>query len=187
MKKLLLLLVLISSTAYAADSDVSRNSVVEGGTIITGGADGEVLYDNNGLLDSEDGLFFNDTTNTLRIGGTSGMHISGDQETQVLAFQGAGGTNNEKVTFDFESNANRVALSSDTGVVTIDLVAMNLSSTATGNFGWSIVDQTDNQACNTGCSSACVFGILNATGTAVTNLVNCEDATADVCACAGQN
>lgn len=53
------------------------------------------------------------------------------------------------------------------------------------DLGWSVVDQTDNQACTTGCASACVFGIQNATGTAVTSLVSCSDATADLCLCAG--
>lgn len=55
------------------------------------------------------------------------------------------------------------------------------------DLGWSVVDQTDNQACTTGCTSACVIGIQNATGTAVTNLVSCSDTTADLCVCAGAN
>ena len=59
------------------------------------------------------------------------------------------------------------------------------TSSNTGSLGWSIVDQTDNQACTTGCTSACVFGIDNATGTAVTNLVSCAATTSDLCACAG--
>lgn len=53
------------------------------------------------------------------------------------------------------------------------------------DLGWSVVDQTDNQACTTGCTSACVFGIENATGTAVTGIVNCAATTADLCLCAG--
>ncbi len=55
------------------------------------------------------------------------------------------------------------------------------------DMGWSIVDQTDNQACTTGCTSACMFGIENATGTTVTGLVSCAATTADLCACAGAN
>ena len=55
----------------------------------------------------------------------------------------------------------------------------------TNDSGWKIVDQTDNQACTTGCTSACVFGVENATGTAVTNLVSCDATTSDLCLCAG--
>ena len=58
-------------------------------------------------------------------------------------------------------------------------------STNTGSMGWTAVDQTDNQACNTGCTSACVFGVENATGTAVTGIVSCDATTADTCMCAG--
>lgn len=55
----------------------------------------------------------------------------------------------------------------------------------TNDLGWTIVDQTDNQACTTGCTSACVFGFENATGAAVTNVVSCDAVTADECLCAG--
>lgn len=65
------------------------------------------------------------------------------------------------------------------------LITGTFSSSRTTDIGWSVVDQTDNQACNTGCTSACVFGIDNATGTAVTNLVSCAATTADLCVCAG--
>lgn len=63
----------------------------------------------------------------------------------------------------------------------------DITSSDTDDLGWSIVDQTDNQACNTGCTNACVFGIQNASGVAVTNLVSCTDTTADLCACAGSS
>lgn len=62
-----------------------------------------------------------------------------------------------------------------------------MTSSLTTSLGWSVVDQTDNQACTTGCTSACVFGIDNATGTAVTNLVSCAATTADLCVCAGSS
>ena len=66
-------------------------------------------------------------------------------------------------------------------------VTGTFTSSATSDIGWSFVDATDNQACNTGCTSACVFGIANATGTAVTGIVGCADATADSCVCAGSS
>jgi len=98
--------------------------------------------------------------------------ISGDnlQTGELLRF-----TSNDGVTY-----AN---VSPDGAIFTRSTIRSNRST----DIGWSIVDQTDNQACNTGCTSACVFGIENATGTAVTNLVNCDAATADLCACAGEN
>lgn len=58
------------------------------------------------------------------------------------------------------------------------------SSRAT-DFGWAIVDQTDNQACTTGCTSAAVFGINLAAGATAPVIVGPSDATADVCLCAG--
>lgn len=64
-----------------------------------------------------------------------------------------------------------------------------ITSSHTLDLGWNPVDITDNLAggCNAGCTSACVFGVENATGTAVTNLVACTAATADTCMCAGPN
>lgn len=61
----------------------------------------------------------------------------------------------------------------------------SITSSTSGDIGWSVVDQTDNQACNTGCTNGCVFGFDNATGTAVTNLVSCAATTADLCVCSG--
>lgn len=53
----------------------------------------------------------------------------------------------------------------------------------TSNMGWTPVNAA-NQACNTTCVSACVFGMN--TG-ALGNFVTCSDATADTCLCAGSN
>lgn len=56
-----------------------------------------------------------------------------------------------------------------------------LTSSATSDLGWTPVNAA-NQACNTTCTSACVFGMN--TG-ALGNFVSCSDATADTCICAG--
>jgi hypothetical protein len=56
-----------------------------------------------------------------------------------------------------------------------------IRSSATADLGWSVVNVA-NQACNTTCTSACVFGMN--TG-ALGNFVGCADATADTCICAG--
>lgn len=57
-----------------------------------------------------------------------------------------------------------------------------LTSTA-NDLNWKIVDQTDNQACTTGCTNACVAG-QDLAG-ANKPLVSCDDTTADICLCAG--
>ena len=71
-----------------------------------------------------------------------------------------------------------------TGAIT---ATTDITSSDTGDIGWSIVDQTDNQACTTGCTSGCVFGIENATGAAITGIVSCAATTSDLCACAGSS
>lgn len=56
-----------------------------------------------------------------------------------------------------------------------------VTSSATGALGWTPVAAA-NQACNTTCTSACVFGIDTA---APQTWLACTDATADQCLCAG--
>lgn len=105
---------------------------------------------------------------TLKSGRGTGTGAGGSIIFQTAAAGGSGSSNNSLAT------------------------VMTLASTGTAVFagndmGWSVVDQTDNQACTAGCTNACVLGIANATGTAVTNLVSCSDATADLCVCAGSS
>lgn len=59
----------------------------------------------------------------------------------------------------------------------------SITSTATGSIGWSIVTGA-NVACTTTCTSACVVGWNTAAGEVA---VDCADATADKCLCAGTN
>ena len=62
-------------------------------------------------------------------------------------------------------------------------VTANLIGTKTTDLGWTI-QSTANQACNTTCTYSCVHGWE----TSVTEVaVNCLDATADKCLCAGPN
>lgn len=58
----------------------------------------------------------------------------------------------------------------------------SLLDTATTNVGWSVVAGA-NTACNTTCTNACVVGFD--TGLGGSDLVDCADATADRCLCAG--
>lgn len=57
-----------------------------------------------------------------------------------------------------------------------------ITSSRTSDLGWSVVSAT-NQACNTTCTSACVFG-QETTSKAI---LACTDATADTCVCAGSS
>lgn len=57
----------------------------------------------------------------------------------------------------------------------------NLFSTNTTNIGWS-VKAAANQACNTTCTYACVFGEDTSV---LGSFVDCADATADRCLCCG--
>lgn len=65
------------------------------------------------------------------------------------------------------------------GTLTTDV---KFTSKATSDIGWSI-QSAANQACNTTCTHACVFG-QETTSKAI---LACTDATADTCLCAGAN
>ena len=59
----------------------------------------------------------------------------------------------------------------------------SLTSTSTTSIGWSIVTGA-NTACNTTCTNGCVHGWETTSGEVA---VDCADATADKCLCAGAN
>jgi len=63
------------------------------------------------------------------------------------------------------------------------LSTSTITSNATGSLGWSIVAGA-NTACNTTCTFACVHGWETTAGEVA---VDCADATADKCLCAGAN
>ena len=77
-------------------------------------------------------------------------------------------------------------ISSDPAVGGFSTTGKFISSNI-NDLGWTFVDGADNTTGNAQCVSACVFGIANATGTAVTTLLTCSDVTADSAICAGPN
>lgn len=89
--------------------------------------------------------------------------------------------NSEDLVLTFNNNS--IALSSNTSVTDLDVGAVQLTSSATNDFGWAIV-AAGNQACNTTCTHACVVGFDDGAADAET-MVGCTDATADKCLCAG--
>lgn len=84
-------------------------------------------------------------------------------------------------SFTFKNNAdnaNNLGIA-DAGAITI---RSTFTSSATSDLGWAVVAGA-NTACNTTCTSACVFGVNTAATEA--DIVGCADATADECLCAG--
>jgi hypothetical protein len=77
-----------------------------------------------------------------------------------------------------ESTTTSITLTADGGTCTSD---GNLSCTG-NDMGWAVVAGA-NTACTTTCTSACIFGVNTAATEA--DIVNCADATADECLCAG--
>lgn len=98
----------------------------------------------------------------------------------------------ERGWVQYDSTNNYFLLSADTGSIFLRgrtgvSFDTTLVGTSTGNIGWVAVDGTDNTTGDAQCTSACVFGVQNATGTAVTGIVSCTDATADTAVCAGSS
>ena len=117
-------------------------------------------------------------TEQVKLPAAGGVVITGDGTqstiTEGVVVNNGNGTDEDD---DFTVKASG-------GTYEIDAGGGTLMST-TNDAGWTAVDQTDNQACTTGCTSACLFGVANATGTAVTGIVSCADTTADTCVCMG--
>lgn len=106
---------------------------------------------------------------TLTVGGTAQSTI-----TEGLIVNNASGTDEDD---DFTVNVSGGAYEIDAGAGTF--------TGTVDSAGWSEVDGTDNTAGTAQCTSTCLFGILNATGTAVTGLVDCADTAADQAMCMG--
>ena len=112
-------------------------------------------------------------------GATDNVHIQPAGATPIIRL----GTANAVYTIQ-DSAANTLATLTDGGTQgNLALTGTFVSSLAT-SLGWSVVDQTDNQACTTGCTNACVFGWTISAGV-ILDIVDCADTTADKCACAG--
>ncbi len=106
-----------------------------------------------------------------------GYDIDGDGDTIVI--EGATEDAFETTVNYTDPTADRTQTHPDeTGVV---VIAPNAAQ-STSDLGWAVVAGADT-ACNTTCTSACVFGVNTAATEA--DIVDCADATADECLCAG--
>jgi len=150
-----------ASTADGDDDAVLR--IVGGGAYDVAGSRGaavEVQGDNAG-----------GTYGTVRL--VTGSASNGSVDVRI---------NNSTATGRFSvqnsSGIETMGVRGSTGAIS---TSSTITSSATSDLGWSAVNAA-NQACNTTCTSACVFGMN--TG-ALGNFVGCADATADTCICAG--
>jgi len=109
---------------------------------------------------------------------------AGDLTSDVII-----GTNLDAADIVFNGGttpATLLTIESDSGTITQakgnHAASGTITSAATGTIGWSVVAGADT-ACSTTCTSACVFGVNTAATEA--DIVDCADATADECLCAG--
>lgn len=130
------------------------------------------------------------TSNTIQVisdslttGGIfSGTSNSADTSTRILSRwhnDNAAATGTTVMTLDQDSTG--LALEANGNID----VSGSIFGSSTTSIGWTI-QTTANQACNTTCTSACVFGQDNGiVGVLNSSVVACTDATADTCLCAG--
>ena len=106
-----------------------------------------------------------------------GYDIAGDGASVVI--EGTTVDDNETTLAYTDPTADRTVTTPDeTGTV---VLAPNAAQ-STSDLGWAVVAGA-NTVCNTTCTSACIFGVNTASATA--DIVDCVDATADECLCAG--
>ncbi len=103
----------------------------------------------------------------------SGVNVKIVKKTPTVAIQ------NEKI-LELKSTSGAGLSVTGSGSLT---ASGKILSQRTTDLGWT-VKAGANTACNTTCTSACVFG--EDTGV-IGTLLQCTDATADVCICAGAN
>lgn len=148
----------IDATAILVNSADTGSFGIGGGTTVAqSGANGAVLQLQGGTHTGGVAGY------ALLYGGaqsTGSVYIGITHASANINFQGTGGT-----------------------MISMNNSGQLTTKTSFGNdLGWSI-QAAANQACNTTCSTACVFGFDTALGG--TDLVSCTDATADRCLCAG--
>jgi hypothetical protein len=123
---------------------------------------------------STEGTDFKNIGGYFTTGHSAGL-ITGSNTNVALIAQS---TSTDDIFRGYNDTTNNFKVAS-TGAIT---TASTFTSSATGAIGWTPVAGA-NTACNTTCTSACVFGTDSVTG----GILACTDATADVCLCAGSS
>lgn len=184
---------LASRTASSRDSQIDNNGVAVGSAKVIGWSS------TTSAEDTKDVTLSRRSTTGMKLANGSltsgGTDDAGLEITQTLNDPGAAGGSDVyrglklNLTETNKTGWNSVYLADlqvggtskfnvdDSGNAT---AVGSILSTATGSIGWSVQSAAD-QACNTTCTSACVFG----QNTGDMSIVACTDATADVCVCAG--
>lgn len=132
-------------------------------------------------------------TLTNMIGFKSESLVQVGTVTNLVGFYGTtpgiGGTVTNAYGAYFENvsgASNNYAIYTNSGLVRFgDNVSTTgtITSSRTSDLGWTVVSAA-NQACNTTCTSSCVFG-HNLTAGVPGAMLACTDATSDECLCAG--
>ncbi len=169
------LLVGIGTTVFA---DVSYKGLMINGDVDVSSELATVITDETGTGALVFGTSPTFTTSILQSGDSADAGFFRLQNASIIGWEASpAGT-------DFTMQVDTAEILQVSGAVNS---ASTITSSNATDVGWAVIDPADNIACNTSCTNACVFGIANATGTTVTGLVLCTDATADLCLCAGAN
>lgn len=158
----------INIAKYIASTTIFANAVTNGALVIKGtsvnGAD-----NNSVCLDSSDGGCTDSGSRSAY------LYMAGEQSTGDF---GANAVDD----FYVQTGAATLALLIDQAQAATFYGTVR--SAATGSLGWVPVAAAD-QACNTTCTSACVMGFNLTAGNITGSILDCTDAAADVCLCAG--
>lgn len=159
----------------AGDSNTIGRLIVQTGTAeptcATAAADGELCV--SGDIE---------TNSNIDVAGTStltGAVTTGGLTSVCNGACGTPGVSTAAGDLYVEDALEVDGVSNVAGIVTF---GATLIGTGTSTIGWT-VQSGANTACTTTCTTPCVFGVNTASATA--DIVDCADATADECLCAG--
>lgn len=179
----------IASLGSSAGSIVLNEAIANGSNTITISAPSSLTNDRNCTLE-DDSTPFDSCISAPSAGGgwtDGGTSIYNTTTTDNVGI----GTSLPAALLEVKGSGNNLfnLSSGNVGIGTaVPLNTLTVNGTfATHNansIGWSVV-AASNQACNTTCVSACVFGMDNDSTT--NSLLGCTDAAADRCLCAGAN
>lgn len=148
MKKLILFLALISICNPLFADRVSKRLTLATISSKVPASDTEVIYMDGTSLDGDAGMTYNKTTDSLTLVGTvQGEQITSTDDMQLLGdilatsgtltIGGTGNTNNENLTFDFETNPNESIFSSTSGSQIVYAIDQKIGDLYNLKFGGS--------------------------------------------------
>jgi hypothetical protein len=161
----------VAGQTLFCDTDCSGAFQIRGNDRGTIGwsADGRIQILNNAGTGADGVTIGTETASGVRLARSSGT-------LSVLLGNGSSGA-----TLEVD---NIQGFAADLNVTDNLVVTGTIRSTATATIGWSVV-LAANQACTTTCTNACVNG--QDTDAVPYPIIDCADATADRCVCAGAN